>query len=275
MSVFQKSVIALYAWPFVIATLLSSMSAAPPSNVGSDRNECVTTEQDVLAAEWMKLIVGREQRQQKRGADQFVGYLRGRLNVSPPDWWVDAIRKDPSIDADASERTIKRLVKSWKTSSDGWAFHGVSSVTNEGDDLRVKLDGHDLLLKRALASDFSDLGWNSKDMGAVSGTFQDELFAMAVSCDEVGPSYIGVFLQDSGQLKWKRELRPTAPGQSSGGSWGAFTEVVINDNTVAIWVAHDYGVGMEILDRLSGESIAYFSSAQCKNAPETTESPVP
>ena len=183
--------------------------------------------------------------------------------MNPPEWWIQAIRNDYSIDMDASQKTLEKLMESWKKNNEGWVYYGIDSVANEGDGLQVESEGQSLLIPKDGASGYSDHGWNSVEIGAVSGVFSNDVFAMSVCGGECGPTHASAYSLDSGQLKWSRELRSTLPGLfGSGGAWGSLSEVAIERDSVIIWVAHDYGVGVEILDLANGDPVAFFSSAQ-------------
>jgi hypothetical protein len=218
-----------------------------------------------VAIEWVKLRDSADGKQLGQRANYFLGFVSGRLRISPPGWWSRAIRKGAPGES-LTGFNSKEFQTEWQGKKGDWRYTGINSVGTTSEGLLLKQGDHSLVLKK---SDFPDVEGEENrwtvDSGAIAATFQDDLCALAFECPlggMGGPPRLYCWTTKAKKLVWSREL-DSASSRSfgvGGGVNGGLTQVQISGDRVIVWIGHDFSMCFEVFDKSNGKRLARFSS---------------
>jgi len=240
----------------------------------SDDAATSATEDDTLAIaiEWVKLRESADGKQLGQRANFFLGFVSGRLRISPPKWWSHAIRTGVPGQSMTSFNS-KKLQAVWQGKKCDWRYAGIDSLCISPEALLLRQGDQSLALKR---SDFPAVKENRNegeeeenkwtvDNGIVSAVFQDELCALTFECPfeaTSGPPGLYCWNTRTKKLVWSRNL-DSASSRSffvGGGVYGGLTEVRISGDRIIVWIGNDFTMCFEVFDKYDGKRLARFSS---------------
>lgn len=238
-----------------------------------------------IAIEFLRLRERiRHDRIGERG-DEFLGYLRGRLRITPPQWWLNDFR---NLVVRPSRRIVVRQNSAghWKPNGDGddddehwpWHYSGLTDIIVDANKMTLfDIDKSVMLLREDFAAAGKRTIWdNSLDNpdgigldGAVAATIRDDYFAVIFHCRETGPTGPGsVFYGDAktGKPLWLASLCEVTQPAMYTGSWGrTFTEVVLDENRVLVYGTYGMGISLQLFDRKTGAIRFFFVPAHLEH----------
>ena len=243
----------------------ASVAEASPASIHE------VNDSTAVAIEYLKIRDAvREDRIGVRG-DHFLGFLSGRLRVTPPTWWSDEFRNG-IIHANRTSSFFSRLPEGpWSTNEEGLRFGGVSDTTIRGNLLELRKGEATVSLNRKdfeawLTGEREAWADTEEDSdGAIAATIQGDSFAVAFECAVSGvrqPSRLFFGDARTGKPVWNARLTNVLEhGQYSGSFKGVFTEIMIDDKRVILFGSHSVGMSFQIYDKATGECTTFFSTA--------------
>jgi hypothetical protein len=230
----------------------------------------IVDDSTAIALEFLRMRETIRQDRIGARADRFIGFLSGRLKVTPPQWWSEQF-SGGIVQSNRSVGFCFRLAdEPWHTSEQGARFGGVTYIEMKGDKLEISTDEAVVTLLR---TDFKQALTQNRTIwkcepteqsdGAVAATIYKGKFAVAFKCKEsgrgTGPQRFFFGDVKSGKPEWNAPLlHGDINGMSSGDPKGTYTEIIMDDSRVFVFGSHCIGMSLQVFDKANGKCLAIF-----------------
>ena len=224
-------------------------------------------ERNLVSREWARLLSAAHPWSIGRTADQFVGFLRGRLRISPPNWWRNILATGDLHNQKIGfgfNRALGVARRKWRTRG-GYAFNGCKSVTFGPKSLVVlSEDGTAIPIMREVFASFEERGgsWTEEEVGGIAVKVTSSHLFIILGCpwQDLGCGE-ELYCIDLGTQKcsWTVELADGLPwGSLSGDYTGSYTEIRANRNLLSVWTAHDLSICFQAFEVNDGRLVYQF-----------------
>jgi hypothetical protein len=196
---------------------------------------------------------------------RFLGFVEGRLAVSPPDWWEKRLAKAKYRNRDDA---MLILGLGWihpypvsQTAANIFAPRGVTakrvreglSISVKNETLAVPLA---VLKKADEMSEKTGARWDSLSIAVVD----KERFVVVFYPSEYSEFPLFCLSKSTGKVLWEAEVWPGIP-HGSGGDYSQVAEIKIADGLVYIFGLTEYAAYLEAFSLSNGENKFHFGTS--------------
>ncbi len=257
---------------FASVTLMSRIHAQETnSQLQTQQSSSSVTDSSDNAAtkEWHRLLETAQPASIASTADQFVGFVRGRLNVHAPSWWRDILASgylDAGTTTFSLNKALTRAVRKWKKSGE-LRFNGCEQVTLTDTHMLIADKDRMIRIPRDLFNQTEERlgGWSTNHFNAIAVELTDKDVFIVCGCQwdhlGVGQELICVNLQTL-ERRWAAPLidRLLSAGYTGAYS-GTFTQIRANAKTVTVWGAHDESLSFQVFAVEDGDPMCQFCTS--------------
>ena len=243
--------------------VVAAVQESPKDNVADG-----TAGSKSVAMEWARLLRAAQPSAFKSTADQFVGFVRGKLRTSPPIWWSNILATG-ELSGEAigvgCNRALEAAVRRWQITG-ACALNGCKSVTCAPTSMVIVSDnGKTTTVRRDVFASFEERGWSWTDEDisgiAVTVTSSDVFIVLCCPWQEdlgCGEELYCIDLA-TGECRWKAILDDGLPyGGFTGVFTGSFTQLRANRHSISVWNAHDMSLSFHVFSVDDGRVISQF-----------------
>jgi hypothetical protein len=197
------------------------------------------------------------------GQQEFLGFLRSRIDCDPPEWWQQAIT-DVDLFPGSHVAFCRIEHPEVVTEGDGW-YHPQHIMLGREDGKihvcveRKSVTAEEAMLLEAIENPFGYyLTATSGQRSVIICVFAGHGFPFQVSCLETA----------SGKLLWTRKVWATRYTHTSGPWRGHYADPVQTESTVYVFGAESHGMYLEAFDLATGMNLFRFCSSYWSNSSE-------
>lgn len=240
----------------------------------------------VVGTEWLKLHKATIQAGTKTGANvarigdranEFLGFVRGRLRTSPPDWWCDELRRGRITSEGDGVFRARKIVKRWRLENE-WMLSGCEDIRVVSDSLSIKCEATVTRLKRSEYMDVDHPAGAWENGGVLAAACRSGALAVVFESPKysVAPERRLFFVDSaSGKPVWTNSINSGVRTDEnlSGGYWGSFTAITMDDSRIMVWIGNDASMSFNMFQKCDGKLIATFSTDELERSPDKTKVP--